>query len=258
MASAAATASNTAGLGVATRHRPVGLDPLDPPALGAEALGDGGGRQVATGNRTRRPAAPSAGSPRPGPGRCARPGTRSGSTPARRRASAVAGPTAATPHAPSARASRTLAINRSTAFCEVSTTQSNGRASAAAAAAAPPRRRPPRPCAVSGSSRHGARPLRARPPSPSARAPARVTTTVRPARGPRSRRADPRPRGRPPGRSTMTAGAPGRPPAKPAKRRADDPLAGQRSLARSRPPACRATFRPAPAPRRSRPGSSSP
>ena len=110
-------------------------------------------------------------------------GTRSGSMPARRSASAVAGPTAATRTPASARASRSSPMNRSTALRDVSTTHESSRTAAAAARRAAP------PSAgstwrVSGSSTTVAPTCSRAPTSPRARAPDRVTTTEQPAKGP--------------------------------------------------------------------------
>ncbi len=110
-------------------------------------------------------------------------GTRSGSTPARRSASAVAGPTAATSTPPRARASRSSAMKRSTALTEVSTTHWwSCTAAAAARSAAPPSDGST--WRVNGSSRAVAPARSSASTRPSARGPERVTTTVRPASEP--------------------------------------------------------------------------
>ena len=147
---------------------------------------DGVGREVGAGEqdaprpgRRRRP-----GTRRPDPARCARAGTRSGSTPARRSASAVAGPTAATCTGPRARRVAQLGHE---ALDRVDRREDDPAVSpdaAAAAARARPRRRR---VDLVGSA--AARAPRRRPRSSAvgeaaARSgPTRVTTTVRPASG---------------------------------------------------------------------------
>ena len=82
------------GLGDGEGHGAVGLDALDLPPLAAEALGDGARRQVRRKGRGRAvPAsAPASGNTSTSPRALCSAGTRSGSTPATRSASAVAGP----------------------------------------------------------------------------------------------------------------------------------------------------------------------
>ena len=178
------------------------------------------GARSAHGNRTRRAPAPPAPPARPTPSTpsasgnsstspralCSA-GTRSGSTPSRRSASAVAGPTAATSTPPRARASRNAPMKRSTALTEVSTTQRLSCTDAAAAAsAAPPSAGST--CRVRGNSRAVAPARSNASTSPRARPAARVTTTVRPANGPPDTAGESwRPRAAT-GPTTMTAGGP--------------------------------------------------
>ena len=154
-------------------------------------------------------------------------GTRSGSTPARRRASAVAGPTAATSTEPSARGVAQLgheAVDR--VDRGEHHPSARGHATAAAARSAAP------PSAGSTCRSGGARSRRRLPrasasTSPSARRPERVTTTMRPARGPPRRR---RRRSWAPsaatGPTTITAGGPRSTSARARQRRAHHALRG--------------------------------
>ena len=83
------------------------------------------GARSALGNSTRREPRPRrSGNASTSPRALCSAGTRSGSTPVRRSASAVAGPTAATSTEPRARASRSTPMKRSTAVTDVRTTQS--------------------------------------------------------------------------------------------------------------------------------------
>ncbi len=138
------------------------------------------GAMSAHGNSTpRAPSAPACGNSSTKPRALCSAGTRSGSTPSIRSASDVAGPTAATDVDPSARASRSSAMKRSTALTEVNTIHRHAATDAAADRSATP----PSDGAtwrVSGSSTVDAPVRSSASTRPTARVPARVTTMVRP------------------------------------------------------------------------------
>ena len=137
-----ATMSSSAGSGCGT-HGAIRLHDVHLPTLAGRApSGTVAGARSALGNRTRRePMRPRSGNASTSPRALCSAGTRSGSTPVRRSASAVAGPTAATSTEPRARASRSdahEALHRGDRRQDDPVVSPAGTAAAAARSAAPP------------------------------------------------------------------------------------------------------------------------
>ena len=242
------------------RPRPVApSQPFSREPVGDGVGGEVGAREQARAHGARRPAR--RGTPRPARARCARPAPGRARRPAgaaRRRWPARPRPPARRPRA---RASRSSAMKRSTALTEVSTTQSyvahGRRRRGPQRGPAVGRRRPGGSAAARAPSRPRAR---ARPPGRAARWPERVTTTVRPASGPR-RHAPAAASTRPSaatGPTTMTAGGPRSTSARPASVVRTTRWRGGRPPVDHGHRRVRRRARPAPARRRWRPGSSCP